>query len=178
MKNKTAAKHKSIAIHSVEKRILCIRDKRVMIDHDLAMLYGASTKRLNEQVKRNLERFPENFMFQLTQSEKDEVVAKCDHLVDLKFSSYLPRVFTEHGILMLANVLSSPRAIEMSIKIIEVFVRIREMMLAHRELGAKLKELEQKVGKHDEDIQSIIVAIQQLLAQEEKPKRRMGFHAD
>jgi len=165
-------------ITSIEKKILFIRGKRVMIDHDLALLYGVTTKRLNEQVKRNLERFPENFMFQLNTIEKNEVVAKCDHLARLRFSAYLPRVFTEHGILMLANVLSSTHAIHMSVQIIEVFIRMREMLMTHRELGTKLKELEQKVGKHDEDIQSIITAIQRLIAVENKPKRRMGFHAD
>jgi len=163
---------------NLEKRILVIRNKRVMIDNDLAVIYGVTTKRLNEQVKRNTKRFPENFMFHLTHGEKTEVVASCDHLAHLKFSSFLPRVFTEHGILMLANVLSSHRAISMSIQIIEVFIRMREMLMTHRELGIKLRELEQRVGKHDEDIQSIIAAIQQIIAAEEKPKRRMGFHAD
>ena len=173
-----SGKLKSHLSIGIESKILMLRDKRVMIDHDLAALYGVSTKRLNEQVKRNLNRFPENFMFQLTLAEKEEVVANCDHLSPLKFSAYLPRVFTEHGVLMLANVLSSKRAIEMSIEIIDVFVRMRKVIATHRDLASKLEKLEQKVGEHDADIHEIIKAIQQLVIQEQKPKRRMGFHHD
>ncbi len=97
-----------------------IRDQKVMIDTDIAELYGVITKRLNEQVKRNISRFPSNFMFELTKEEKNQVVANCDHLEKLKFSPVLPKVFTEHAILMVANVLTSERAIQVSIKIIEV----------------------------------------------------------
>lgn len=109
-------------------KILNIRNQKVMIDTDIAELYGVTTKRLNEQVKRNRERFPENFMFELTKEEKDKVVADCDHLEKLKFSPVLPKVFTEHGIMMVANVLTSDRAIQVSIQIIEVFVKMREML--------------------------------------------------
>ena len=105
-------------------KILLIRNQKVMIDRDLAELYGVTTKRLNEQVKRNANRFPENFMFQLTEIEKEQVVANCDHLKSLKFSSFLPYVFTEHGTMMLANVINSEKAVEVSIRIIEIFVRM------------------------------------------------------
>ncbi len=173
------SKQKTVpSLVELERKILLIRHKRVMIDRDLAVLYGISTKRLNEQVKRNKARFPESFMFQLTENEKNEVVANCDHLIALNYSSFLPYVFTEHGVLMLANVLSSTKAIEMSVKIVEVFIRMRQMLSANSELSNRLKQLEDRVGKHDEDIQSIIAAIQQLIIQEEKPKRRMGFHHD
>ncbi|MDP3033052.1 MAG: ORF6N domain-containing protein, partial [Rhodocyclaceae bacterium] len=110
------------------RRILLIRGQRVMIDADLADLYGVPTKRLNEQVKRNIERFPDDFMFQLTPDEKTEVVANCDHLGSRKFSSSLPRVFTEHGALMLGNVLNSPRAVEVSILVVRTFVQLREIL--------------------------------------------------
>jgi hypothetical protein len=103
-----------IVIH----KILLLRGKRVMIDKDIAELYGVTTKRLNEQVKRNKKRFPEDFMFQLSQEEKDEVVAICDHLKTLKFSPNLPFAFTEHGAVMLASVLNSDRAIEVNIQIV------------------------------------------------------------
>ena len=98
----------------IMSKIILIRGQRVMISNDLAELYGVTTKRLNEQVKRNIDRFPKNFMFQLTVNEKEQVVANCDHLEKIKFSPYLPYVFTEHGIVMLANILNSERAIQVS----------------------------------------------------------------
>lgn len=159
----------------LERKILLIRHKRVMIDRDLAALYGVSTKRLNEQVKRNKARFPESFMFQLTEKEKAEVVANCDHLIALNYSSFLPYVFTEHGVLMLANVLSSARAIEMSVQIVEVFIRMREMIQTHKDLWKKIQEME---SKYDHQFKSVFDALRQLWVQEEKPKRRMGFHSD
>ncbi len=113
-------------------KILLIRGKRVMLDRDIAELYGVPTKRLNEQVKRNAKRFPGNFMFRLKRKEKNEVVANCDHLKALTFSHNLPLAFTEHGVLMLANVLQSDRAIEMSVKIIDLFVKLREVLFTHK----------------------------------------------
>lgn len=168
----------TISVSSIEAKIHLIRGKRVMLDRDLAELYGSTTKRLNEQVKRNKKRFPPSFMFRLTPDEKAGVVAKCDHLIALNYSSFLPYAFTEHGVLMLANILSSSKAIEMSVKIIEVFIRMREMLRAHHELSGRLKQLEDHVGKHDQEIQAIIQAIKQIMIEKEKPKRRMGFHAD
>jgi hypothetical protein len=114
----------------VASRILFLRGQRVMLDADLAELYGVTTKRLNEQVKRNTDRFPGDFMFQLTLAEKAEVVANCDHLGQLKFSSSLPYAFTEHGALMLGNVLKSSRAVEVSLLVVRAFVQIREMLSA------------------------------------------------
>ena len=104
-----------VPIEQIQRKILLIRGKKMMLDADLAQLYGVSTKRLNEQVKRNHDRFPEDFMFQLTAAEKAEVVAKCDHLAKLKYSPTHPYAFTEHGAIMLAAVLSTPRAIEVSV---------------------------------------------------------------
>src|SRR5512137_2989191 len=112
-----------IPIGQIEERILLIRGQRVMLDADLAGLYGTTTKRLNEQVKRNRSRFPEDFMFQLTKKEKAEVVAICDHLAKLKFSPVLPNAFTEHGAIMVASVLNSKRAIEVSVYVVRTFVR-------------------------------------------------------
>ncbi len=117
----------SILVPQVANRILQLRGQRVMLDADLAELYGVTTKRLNEQVKRNADRFPGDFMFQLNAAEKAEVVANCDHLDQLKFSSSLPYAFTEHGALMLGNVLKSSRAIEVSLLVVRAFVQIREM---------------------------------------------------
>ena len=111
------------SIEEISSRVLSIRGQRVLIDADLAALYGVETKRLNEQVKRNIERFPKDFMFQLTANEKADVVANCDHLSKLKFSKTLPYVFTEHGAIQAANVLSSKEAIEMGVYIVRAFVR-------------------------------------------------------
>ena len=138
-------KKPSIPDRIVESKILLIRGKKVMIDKDIAELYGVTTKRLNEQVKRNHTRFPEDFMFQLTGIEKSEVVANCDHLNNLKYSPNLPYAFTEYGVVMLASVLNSERAIEVNIQIVRVFTRLREMVLTHKDILLKLEQLEKQV---------------------------------
>ncbi|MBC8390955.1 MAG: ORF6N domain-containing protein [Deltaproteobacteria bacterium] len=155
---------------------MLIRGQKVILDTDLAVLYGVTTKRLNQQVKRNRDRFPEDFMFQLTQAEKAEVVANCDHLSQLKFSPSLPYAFTEHGAIMAASVLNTPGAIEASIFVVCAFVRVREMLGAHRELAAKLKELENRIQDHDDHIQTIFEAIRQLMIPPgKKDKKKIGF---
>ena len=146
----------------IERAILLIRGHKVMLDTNLAHLYGVTTKRLNEQVKRNRNRFPADFMFQLTSKEKAEVVANCDHLTKLKFSPAKPYAFTEHGAVMVASVLNSKRAIEVSIYIVRAFVKVREVLGAHRELAQKLTELERRVESHDTHIRSLFDAIRQL----------------
>jgi phage regulator Rha-like protein len=160
---------------SVMTKILVIRGKKIMLDRDLAELYGVTTKRLNEQVKRNLKRFPADFMFQLTQEEKEEVVTKCDHLGGLKFSPQLPYVFTEHGAVMLASVLNSERAIEVNVQIIRIFTRMREMLMSNQEILLKLEQLERKISSHDEDITMIFKYLKQLISQPDKPRPRIGF---
>jgi len=167
-----------IPLEQIEKRILLIRGQRVMLDADLAGLYGVSTKRLKEQVRRNLDRFPADFMFELTAAEKSEVVANCDHLKNLKFSPYLPYAFTEHGALMLANVLNSEKAVRVSVQIVRTFVRLREILSTHKELAQKLAELERKIEKHDTQIQAIFEALRRLMQPEEKPKRQIGFRVE
>lgn len=167
-----------IAVETVAQRILLVRGQKVMLDADLAELYDVPTKRLNEQVKRNNERFPADFMFQLTPDEKIEVVANCDHLAKLKFSSSLPYAFTEHGALMLGNVLKSSRAVEVSLLIVRTFVQIREMLSTHKELAVKLEELERKVSSHDQAIAGLIDAIRQLMTPPAQKKRGIGFLAD
>ena len=169
------ASNKLFPIEPIEKKILFIRNQKVMIDSDLAELYGVTTKRLNEQVKRNKGRFPEDFMFKLTKKEKQELVANCDHLIRLKYSSVMPNVFTEHGAIMLAAVLNSQKAIEMSLFVVRAFIRLREIISTHKELAQKLKELELKIDSHDQHIQAIFEFINQLIAPPEKPKRKMGF---
>jgi len=167
-----------IAIESVAQRILLIRGQKVMLDTDLAELYDVPTKRLNEQVKRNAERFPVDFMFRLTADEKAEVVANCDHLANLKFSPSLPYAFTEHGALMLGNVLKSARAVEVSLLVVRTFVQIREMLSTHKGLAVKLEALERKVSSHDQAIAGVIDAIRQLMTHPEPTKRGIGFLAE
>ncbi|MEW6653759.1 MAG: ORF6N domain-containing protein, partial [Bacteroidota bacterium] len=119
--------------------------------------------------------FPLDFMLELTSDEKEEVVTNCDHLKKLKFSPNFPKAFTEHGTLMLASVLNSPRAVEASVYVVRAFVRLREVLASHKDLAQKLKELESKFEGHDEQIRDIIEAINQLLLPPEKPKKQIGF---
>ena len=168
-----------IPAEHIAGRILIIRGQRVIIDADLAELYGVPTKRLNEQVKRNHERFPDDFMFALTNAEKDEVVANCDHLAKLKFSATLPFAFTEHGAIQAANVLSSPRAVEVGVYVVRAFVRLRELLATDKELAAKLNELERriehKLASHDQAIAGLIDTLRQLMNPPETTKRPIGF---
>ena len=152
-----------VPVERIESRIMLIRGQKVMVDSDLAELYGVSTKRLNEQVKRNRDRFPADFMFKLTAKEKAEVVANCDHLQTLKFSPGLPHAFTEHG------------AIEVSVYVVRAFVKLREMLGTHKELAGKLAELEGRVEAHDENITALFEAIRQLMEPPPKPRKRIGF---
>ena len=170
-----------LSISSIEAKIYSVRGHKVMLDSDLAELYQVAIKQLNRQVRRNIKRFPDEFMFQLTPEEYEDLRCQIGTLKKTgqgHHRKYLPLVFTDYGILMLSSVLNTQRAIHVNIEIMRTFTRIRKIALTHKELAAKLSALESKVGKHDEDIQGIIGAIQQLLIQEEKPKRRMGFNAD
>ena len=155
------SKKSLIPTEVIASRILLIRGKKVMIDNDIAELYGVTTKRLNQQVNRNINRFPNHFMFELTEDEKSEVVANCNHLKNLKFSSTLPKVFTEHGIMMIANVLRNERAITMSIKIIEIFIEMREVLTIHEDLLVKMQEIQQKVSLNENQIMLIFEYIKQ-----------------
>jgi len=161
----------------IENKIFLIRERKVMLDRDLAELYGVATKNLNRQVKRNIQRFPQEFMFQLTKVERDELVPIWHQFKAMKHSYVLPYAFTEHGVAMLASILNSERAIKISIYIIKTFVKLREIMATHKELAFKLTELEGKIEKHDDEIQAIFEAIRQLMAPpQEPPKPKIGFH--
>ena len=162
-------------------KILVIRDQKVMLDRDLAELYGVAPFRMREQVKRNLERFPKTFMFQLTNKELREVVSQFAIPSHTYTGGSVPYAFTEHGVLMLANVLRSERAIQMSIRIIELFVRMREMVLTHQDILHKLERIEEKVTAHDEGIGVLFEHIRQLLAPKEEPEAprlRIGYKKD
>ena len=162
--------------NNIENRIFIVRGQKVMMDRDLAELFGVETRHLNRQVRRNIKRFPKEFAFQLTRNEKNEVVPIWHHLRTVKFSRFLPYVFTEHGVAMLATVLNSEQAIRMSIAIIQTFVKLRETLAAHKELALKLRELENRIEKHDEEIAALFDAIRELMAPPAKPKREIGFH--
>jgi len=166
-----------IPVGQIEQRILLIRGQRVMLDADLAMLYGVPTRVLNQAVRRNVKRFPQDFMFKLTQTEKNEVITICDHLKNLKYAKALPNAFTEHGAIMVASVLNTQRAIQVSVFVVRAFVKLREMLSTHKELAHKLAALERKLQNHDESIRSLVAAIRQLMAppEPEPPKKRIGF---
>jgi len=159
----------------IMNKIIMIRGQKVMLSNDLSELYGVTTKRLNEQVKRNIKRFPKNFLFQLTRQEKDKVVANCDHLQSLKYSPYLPYVFTEHGTVMLANILNSNRAIQASIRIVEIYIKMREHILTDKDLLLKMEQLEKRVGKQDEKIALVFEYLKKFIDVQDKPKKQVGF---
>ena len=160
---------------SVERSILSIRGQRVMLDADLAVLYGVSTRVLNQAVKRNRERFPEDFMFRLTVAEKAEVITNCDHLRPLRFSPALPYAFTEHGAIMLASVLNTPIAVQASVQVVRAFVRLREMLGTHKDLARKLEEIEKK---YDAQFKVVFEAIRQLMAPSEPRPKHIGFRVE
>jgi len=143
-------------------KIYMIRGRKVMLDRDLAELYEVKAFRLREQVKRNIERFPENFMFRLTEKETDFMVSQNAIPSRKHLGGHLPYVFTEHGVLMLANVLKSERAIKMSIRIIEIFVKVREMLMSHKDILIRLEKIEQKLTGHDDKIMLIFEYLKQL----------------
>ena len=161
----------------IEKRIILIREQKVILDSDLAWLYGVSTKRLNEQVRRNRKRFPPDFMFQLTKEEQ-EVLRSQNATLEKgrgRHRKYLPLVFTEQGVAMLSSVLNSGRAIQVNIAIMRAFVRLREILATHKDLARKLEKLEKK---YDKQFAVVFEAIRQLMTPPDSPKRRIGFRVE
>ena len=174
------AKSKSVVnVGKIQKRILLIRFEKVIVDADLAEFYGVPTKALNQAVRRNMDRFPADFMFQLNKNEKMEVVTNCDDLNKLKFSPVNPSVFTEHGALMAASILTSNRAVDVSLFIVRAFVALRRTISEHKELARKITRLERKLADHDDQIIAIIEALKKLSGPQPVPKkRRIGFHSE
>lgn len=164
-----------IPIERVAQRILSLRGERVLLDRDLAALYGVETRVLNQAVKRNANRFPGDFVFVLSRNEIERISQIVTSSSRLKFSKQV-RAFTEEGVAMLSSVLKSHRAVKVNIAIMRAFVQLRETLETNRELARKFAELEKHVGKHDEEIDAIIDAIRQLMAPPEKPRREIGFH--
>ncbi|MFZ4774311.1 MAG: ORF6N domain-containing protein [Terrimicrobiaceae bacterium] len=168
-----------IELIPIESQIHLIRGRKVMLASDLAQVYGAETRTLNQAVKRNVERFPADFMFQLTLEEAEGLQRSRSQSVIMKRGQnikYLPYAFTEHGAIMLASVLNSKRATEMSVYVVRAFVRLREAIAGNKELAAKIAALENKVGNQDRDIQTIFSAIRQLMAPPvQVPRHIKGF---
>ena len=164
---------------SIESLILTIRGCKAILDADLAELYGVSTKALNQAVKRNTDRFPEDFTFRINEGEKREVVTKCDHLARLRFSHQLPMAFTEHGAIMAASVLNSPEAVAMSLFVVRAFIQMREQLAANAAILKRLAEIDKTLLEHDQGLQVIWHQLQPLLQPPpDPPGRRMGFHSD
>ncbi len=157
-------------------KIYLIRNQKVMLDRDLAELYGVETRILNQAVKRNIERFPTDFMFQLSEQElenwKSQFVISNSLKMGLRKS---PLAFTEHGVLMLSNVLNSKRAIQVSIQIVRIYTKLREMLLTHKDILLKLEEMEKKIGKQDNKIKLVFDYLNQFIKQQEKPRKLIGF---
>ena len=171
-----AGKGQIVAVRQIESMILTIRGQRVMLDADLAMIYGVETRVLNQAVRRNLDRFPEDFMFQLTPEEASNLKSQ----IVISRSGWggrrkLPFVFTEHGAIMAANMLNSETAVDMSVYVVRAFVRIRQFLATHKELAAKFAELERKLGTHDRQIIEIVKVIKQLMAPPPSSAKRIGF---
>lgn len=164
-----------VPIEGIEKKIYLIRGQKIMISTDLAVLYGVETRALNQAVKRNIARFPEDFMFQLNASEGEWLVSQ--NVIPHKkyFGGYLPYAFTEQGVAMLSSILKSERAIHVNIAIMRAFVKLREILSTHKELAHKLKELERKIERHDDEIKAVFDAIRQLMAPPQTKKRKIGF---
>jgi hypothetical protein len=169
-----ATEREVILLEEVAPQIVSVRGHNVILDIDLARMYGTTTKALNQAVKRNAGRFPAEFLFRLTTEEKREVVTNCDHLQRLKFSPALPYAFTEYGAIMAAGVLNTPRAVEVSVIVVRTFIQVREMLAGHKNLARKLDALEQK---YDAQFKVVFDAIRQLMAPpaEPRPRGKIGF---
>ncbi|MDI9332775.1 MAG: ORF6N domain-containing protein [Cytophagales bacterium] len=179
-----------LSAQDIAQSIQVLRGQRVVLDADLAALYGVTTKRLNEQVKRNQERFPSDFLFQLRSDEKAEVVANCDHLKRLKFSPTLPYAFTEHGAIQAANVLASSQAVKMGIYVVRAFVQIRQAAALHADVDKRLRELELKhnslsnqtqveLRQTRRDLKDVFDTLRELMTPPPTPpKRPIGFITD
>ncbi|RRD60435.1 ORF6N domain-containing protein [Tannerella forsythia] len=162
----------------IQNKIFEIREQRVMLDYNLAELYEVETRALKQAVKRNIKRFPPDFMFELTKSEWQELITICDNLPqNLKFSPALPFAFTEQGVAMLSSVLRSPKAIEVNISIMRAFVVLRQYALGYAELNRKLEEFMIETNMQFSDIYQALTELASQKEQENKPRRRIGFTA-
>ena len=166
-------------LRPIERLIVTLRGRKLMIDADLAAVYGVETRALNQAVKRNLERFPEDFVFRLSAEEKSEVITNCDHLAHLKFAKSLPFAFTEHGAIMAATILNSPQAVSMSVYVVRAFILMREHLAANAAILKRLAEIDKTLLQHDSALRDIYRKLMPLLEPPPAPpKRRIGFIQD
>jgi hypothetical protein len=173
-----ANRPKAVTPHIVEQRIYLARGQKVMLDRDLAELYGVETKALNQAVKRNRDRFPSDFMFQLTAAETQVLRSQFVTSNESRGGRrYRPYAFTEHGVAMLSSVLKSRRAVRVNIMIVRAFMKLREILATHKELARRLEDLERKYHRHDQELLAVFEAIRKLLAEPPGAKRRIGFVA-
>lgn len=167
----------TMPIERIQRLILLIRGEKVMLDADLAALYGVTTGNLNKAVRRNLDRFPSDFMFQLTSEETETLIFQFGRSNGRGGSRHCPYAFTEQGVAMLSSVLHSPRAVQVNIAIMRAFVQLRQLLASHGELARKLADLEQRIENHDASIRALFEAIRQLMTPPEPPPRpEIGFH--
>jgi hypothetical protein len=172
-----------VPLEMIESRIYLIRGLKVMLDGDLARLYCVPTKRIKEQVNRNIKRFPPDFMFQLTWDELKRLRSQIATLKNIspqrgQHSKYLPYAFTEQGVAMLSSVLNSEKAVEVNIMIMRAFVKLRQVLAANKDLNYLFKELKHKVDQHDTEIGVIIRTIEKMISWEKKPKEKFGFNVE
>ena len=160
---------------TILEKIYIIRGQKVMLDKDLAEMYGVPTFRLNEAIKRNISRFPDDFMFQLAKEEYDSLRSQIAILKRGGHSKYLPYVFTEQGVAMLSSVLNSETAIQVNIQIIRLFTKMKQLILDNKDLWMKIERIEQHLIKHDEEIKTVFAYLKKLLIQENKPRNPIGF---
>jgi phage regulator Rha-like protein len=172
--------HMTVPVEVVKGKIYLIRGQKVLLDRDLAEMYGVEVKALNQAVKRNIDRFPLDFMFQLAAEETGSLRFQIgiSKPAGRGGRRYLPYVFTEQGVAMLSSVLNSERAVQVNIAIMRAFVQMRELAASNRELAGKFAELERRVGKHDEAIHTLFDAIRQMMRPEEKGKKSIGFKVE
>ncbi len=163
-------------LKSIESLILTLRGRKILIDADLAAIYGVETRTLNQAVKRNAERFPEDFIFALNAAEKLKVITNCDHLARLKFAKSMPFAFTEHGAIMAATVLNSKQAVTMSVYVVRAFIQMREQLAANSEILRRLAEIDKTLLQHNAGLRDIYQKLRPLLQPAtDPPRRRIGF---
>lgn len=164
-----------ISEETILEKIYSIRGLKVLLDRDLAEMYGVEVRALNQAVKRNTSRFPADFMFQISKLEKDSLRSQIVMLEKGKYSKYLPYAFTEQGVAMLSSVLNSETAIQVNIQIIRLFIKMKELILDNKDLWMKIEKIEQHLVKHDADLKTVFVYLKKLLIQENKPRNPIGF---
>ncbi|NBV98043.1 MAG: ORF6N domain-containing protein [Proteobacteria bacterium] len=175
-KSKILDQSKLDIVLSIEDLIIELRGQNVLIDSDIASLYGVTTKRLNEQVKRNQNRFPSDFMFRLTKEEKNKLLINFQRFNKLKYSNSNPNAFTEHGAIMLASILNSEIAVHTSIQIVRAFTKMRSMLATNQDLAKKINNIEEKLSEHDSQIKDVIAVIKSMILPDKASNKKIGFN--